>query len=376
MSENEAIMIEVDEQADKISMLENSQRELGAEFGQSHGWEMARSYSGELEEHLAVRASAGLIDLSNRGSIKIWGGEAVQFLNGLVSNDVKSLTEGSGMRAALLTGHGKVRALCRVLNLGQKFLVINDPQTHKKVVKYISPFCHAGDFKVEDVSGQYRILSVQGPKSHLVLKEVCFEPVPALAEHDWFQALIAGHRALVVRASHTGEPGYDVLVPDSALKDVWDFILLKGQFHSLVPFGFQALNSLRIEAAVPVYGIDVDETNMLLETGLDDAVSFKKGCYTGQEAVAMATYRGHVSKKLSGLAIGSDAVPIRGDIVRRDGREIGFITSAIRSPSIGSVIALAYVKYGFFEAGNALDVESTSGALPAVVKELPFYRAV
>jgi folate-binding protein YgfZ len=205
------------------------------------------------------------------------------------------------------------------------------------------------------------------------MKEICFEPVPPLDEHDWFETLIAGNRALVVRASHTGEPGFDIFVANSALTDVWDFILLKGQFHSLVPVGLQALDSLRIEAAIPVYGVDVDETNMLLETGLDDAVSFKKGCYTGQEAVAMATYRGHVSKKLSGLAIGGDVVPSRGDILKKDGKEIGLITSAIQSLTLGSVIALAYLKYGFFQEGNTLEVENESGILPATVVELPFY---
>src|SRR6266513_4578649 len=269
-------MVEANEQLVRRSILEQSQRKLGARFGLSYGWEIAQSYSGVSEEHLAVRANAGLIDLSYCGSIRVGGGEAVQFLNGLVSNDVKSLVEGKGMRAAFLTGHGKVRALCRVLNLGREFLVINDPQTHDKVLNYVFPFSYAGDFKVADVSDEYRLLSVQGPKSHLIMKEICFEPLPLLAEYDWFQTLIAGHHALVARASHTGEAGFDIFVPDSALAGVWDFILLKGGFHSLVPFGIQALDSLRIEAAVPVYGVDVDETNMLLETGLEDAVSFQK----------------------------------------------------------------------------------------------------
>jgi len=206
------------------------------------------------------------------------------------------------------------------------------------------------------------------------VKEICFEPVPLLAERDCVQTVIAGDGALVGRASHTGEAGFDIFVPDSALTDVWDFILLKGGFHSLAPFGHQALDSLRIEAAVPVYGVDVDETNMLLETGLEDAVSFQKGCYTGQEAVAMATYRGHVSKKLSGLAIDGDTVPSRGDVVKKDGKEIGFVTSALRSLTVGSVIALAYVKYGFFQEGNTVEIESESGILPATVVELPFYR--
>lgn len=367
-------MVEANEQI-RTSFLETRQREMGAQFGLSNGWQMAECYGDVLAEHDAVRANAGLIDLSFCGCLKIRGSESVQFLNGLVSNDVKSLAPGKGMRAAFLTGHGKVRALCRVLNLGQEFLVINDPQTHSKVLSYVSPFAYAGDFKVEDVSENYRLLSVQGPKSHLVMKEVCFEPVPQLGEHDWFETLIAGQRVLVVRSTHTGESGFDIFVAESALTDVWDFILLKGRFHSLAPIGLQALDSLRIEAGIPVYGADVDETNMLLETGLADSVSFNKGCYTGQEAVAMATYRGHISKKLSGLVLSTERLPSRGDIVMKDGKEIGVVTSALNSLTIGSVIALAYVKYGFFDVGNSVEIRGESGMSPAVVTELPFLKA-
>jgi glycine cleavage system T protein len=369
-------MVETVEQVINRSPLYEDQRARGAEFGLIDGWDMARCYSGHSEEHLAVRANAGIIDLSCCGVLKIGGGEAVQFLNGLVTNDVKTLSAGKGMRAAFLTGHGKVRALCRVLNISEEFLVINDPQTHDKVLKYVSPFSYAGDFKVEDVSEKYRTLSVQGPKSNLIMKEICFEPVPSLSEYDWFETLIAGHRALVSRASHTGDPGFDILVPAPALKDVWDFILLKGHFHSLIPFGFQALESLRIEAGIPIYGVDLDETNMMLEAGLGDAVSFTKGCYTGQEAVAMATYRGHVSKKLSGLTLESDKLPGPGSIVKKDSKEIGHITSSVRSLSLGSTIALAFLKYGFFEPGSTVEVELETDAVPALVAELPFYKAL
>lgn len=367
-------MIMPSEQPHKRSSLYESQKELGATFGIWAGWEMAESYVDHHSEHLAVRESVGLIDLSYYGSMKVWGSEAVQFLNGLVTNNVKELAPGKGMRAAFLTGHGKVKALCRILRLGNEYLVINDPQTHKAVFDYVFPFSHAGDFKVEDVSELYRLLSVQGPKSHLLMKEISFEPVRLLAEHEWFDTLIAGHRVMAAGARHTGEQGFDIFAPAEALKDIWDFILLKGQFHSIVPVGLQALDSLRIEAGIPVYGTDVDETNMMLETGLQDAVSFNKGCYTGQEAVAMATYRGHVSKQLSGLAIEGDLVPSRGDIVMKEGKEIGFITSALKSPTLHSVLALAYVKYGFFEPGNSLEVQTDSRTLSASVVELPFYR--
>ncbi|HYV04015.1 MAG TPA: glycine cleavage T C-terminal barrel domain-containing protein, partial [Blastocatellia bacterium] len=295
-------------------------------------------------------------------------------LNGMVTNNVKELVAGGGLRAAFLTGHGKVRAFCRILGLEDGYLVITDPGTHESVFKHVFLFTNAGDFKVEDASDSYRLLSVQGPKSHLVMKEICFEPVPILSEHHSFSTLIAGHRALVARASHTGEDGYDIFVPENALADVWDFILLKGQFHSIVPVGLGSLDSLRIEAGIPAYGVDVDETNMMLETGLADAVSFTKGCYTGQEAVAMATYRGHVSKKLAGLAVSGAVAPTRGDVIRKDEKDIGLVTSALYSPSLGSVIAMAYLKYRFFEAGTTVTIQTQQSALEAQVVELPFYR--
>lgn len=368
-------MSENSEKITRRSGLFESQRELGATFSIFNGWEMAEVYSDPRQEHAAVRSFGGLIDLSYFGSIRVYGGEAVQFLNGLVTNNVKALEVGKGMRAALLTGHGKVKALCRILNLGDAYLVIDDPQTHDKVFSYLFPFSYAGDFKVEDVSDEYRTVSIQGPKSHLVMKEICFEPLPALSEHEWFQTLIAGHRALVSKASRTGEVGFDILAPASAITDVWDFALLKGAFHSVVPIGLQALESLRIEAGIPVYGSDIDETNMMLETGLVDAVSFSKGCYTGQEAVAMATYRGHVSKKFSGLVVSAETVPHRGDVVMKDGKEIGLVTSATRSPTLGSVIALAYIKHGFFEPGNNLEVQAGAETVPANIVSLPFYTS-
>ncbi|HWP45383.1 MAG TPA: aminomethyltransferase family protein [Blastocatellia bacterium] len=367
-------MAEISEGREKRPLLFGALESAGAVFSDFFGWTMAESFGDPIREQRSVRLGAGLIDLSYNGAIRIGGKEGQQFLHGLVTNDVKSLRRGQGMMAAFLTGHGKVRAFCRILCLGDEFLVINDPQTHEKVFKYVFPFSYAGDFRVEDVSDQHRILSVQGPKSGLIMKEVCFEPVPSLAEYEWVETIIAGHHVMVASTSHTGDTGYDILVPEAGLKDVWDFLLLKGEFHSIAPVGLSALDALRIEAGIPVYGIDIDESNMMLEAGLKNAVSFNKGCYTGQEAVAMATYRGHVSKRISGLAIEGETVPLRGDRVFKDEKDVGQITSAIRSDTLNSVIALALIKYGFFDAGTKVQVRSGETTSNAEVVDLPFYR--
>ena len=115
---------------------------------------------------------------------------------------------------------------------------------------------------------------------------------------------------------------------------------------------------------------------MMLETGLSDAVSFTKGCYTGQEAVAMATYRGHVSKRLCGLKISGEVLPSRDERVMKDGKEIGVITSALKSEGLGSVIALALLKYGYLDPGTSVEVESQGISTPAAVVELPFVRSI
>src|SRR5215467_2548503 len=335
---------------------------LGANFGPSFGWEMAATYGDPLAEHRHVRNSVGLIDLSSHGAILVGGKEGPQFLNGLVTTDVKALENGKGVMAAFLTPHGKVMALCTVLGLGEELLVLTDAQTNEKVFKYLFPFTYAGDFKLEDVSDQYRVLSVQGPAALQVMKEVCFEPVPVLEKYSWIQTLIGGQQVIVTRRSRTGEHGYDVLVPAAGLVDVWDFLLMKGEFHSIRPFGFAALDSLRIEAGIPVYGIDADESNMLLELGVDDAVSFSKGCYKGQEAVVMATHRGHVSKKLSGIELAADAMPLPGDKITSSGKDVGHVTSALASPTLERVIAMGYVKYGFFEIGKTIEILTSAGA--------------
>jgi folate-binding protein YgfZ len=331
------------DQIKKRTPLYDSLLGLGAIFGERFGWEMALSFGNIVEEQRRVRKQAGLIDLSYHGVIKVGGKEGTSFLHNLVTNDVKSLSRGQGVRAAFLTGHGKIRALGRILCLGEEYLIINDPQTHEKIWKYVFPFSYAGDFKVEDKTDSYRLISVQGAKSAQVMKEVCFEPVPNLIDHGWTETVIAGHSVIVVGARHTGDAGFDVIIPLDGLKDVWEFILLKGSFHLITPVGLDALDALRIEAGIPIWGIDIDESNMMLESGLTDAVSFTKGCYTGQEAVAMATYRGHVSKKISGIEIEGENIPQPGDKVTKDGKEIGHITSAIRSVSINKVIALALI---------------------------------
>ncbi|PYP85255.1 MAG: hypothetical protein DMF61_16910 [Blastocatellia bacterium AA13] len=348
---------------------------LGAKFEVLNGWAAPAVFSDPVAEHSRVRNAVGLIDKSERGMIRVSGGEATQFLNGLLTNDVKTLPQGRWLNGAFLTAHGKVRALCSIYNLGDSFLIVNDRSTHQKVWSLIFPFSYAGDFKVEDVSDQYAVLAIEGPHALPLIKELCFEPMSQMDDYEWRSTKIAGASCIISRASSTGETGFQVICDATGVSEVWEFSLMKGAFHEISPVGREASESLRVEAGIPIYGVDIDEANMLLECGLPDYVSFSKGCYVGQEAVAMATYRGHISKKLCGIFVDAEAPPPAGAKLFEGEKEVGHVTTSILSPTLNRVICLGYVKYGFFEAGTHLSIQSGSQNLGGEITALPFYKS-
>jgi folate-binding protein YgfZ len=338
------------------------------------------SYGDVLLEYAAVReAGAGVIDLSDRGRIRVGGTEAVQFLNGLITNDMKTLAENSWMPAAFPNVQGRLIASVRVVRLKDRgeitdknvcptFLIDTEGATHERVLKTIERFTLAGDFQVTDVTSETALLSVQGKQAVEVLGKALGQEAADLSPNQ------AGQVAdvTVMRASHTGEAGFDLVVAAAQAASLWDDL----QAGGARPFGNAALEMLRIEAGVPRYGVDMDETNVVTEAALDDAVSYTKGCYVGQEIIARIKYRGHVAKKLSGLRFEQAVrVEVGAAITSVDGKEVGKITSATYSPHLGRTIALGYLKFDYLAPGTVVKVISGTDEFEANVTELPFVHA-
>jgi len=178
-----------------------------------------------------------------------------------------------------------------------------------------------------------------------------------------------GSHITVMRSALFRESNFDLIVEISHAADLWTNLISAGAR----PIGYKTLEVLRIEAGVPRFGIDMDETNVVTETSLDDAVSYTKGCYVGQEIIARIKYRGHVAKKLRGLRFKTAAGINPGATVSStDGREVGKITSATFSPKLDCTIALAYLKYDYLAPGTTVMVAADTGAVPGEVSDLPF----
>ena len=316
--------------------------------------------------------SAGVIHLSTRGRLLVSGSEAVMFLNGLITNDMKTLAMNSWMPAAFPNVQGRLIAAVRIIHRDDGFLIDTEGVTLDPVAKLLGRFTLAGDFFVQDVTVETAMLSLQGRKAKVFMNQVLNEAAANASRGQVVTAQLEnGGEVTVIRATHTGEDGFDLFVDESGAEGLRNLLLDAGA----QPIGFELAETLRIEAGIPRFGIDMDETRVVTETNLDDAVSFTKGCYIGQEIIARIKYRGHVAKKLTGVLLQED-VPVESGarILSSDDKEIGGITSSTVSPSLKHTIALAYVKYDYLEPGTKVKVVSAAHEYPAMVTDLPFIR--
>ncbi len=323
-------------------------------------------------EYSVVRdGGAGLFDLSSRGRILVSGSEAVMFLNGLITNDMKSLGLNSWMPAAFANVQGRLLATVCIVHRQDGFLIDTEESTREAVMKLIERFTMAGDFKVADLTQETAELSVQGKTAHAVIEKVFGAPSAELERQKSLTLDFQGAAVTLIRATHTAEDGFDVFVDSVHLPAIRDYLTNAGARS----VSEDTLDTLRIEAGIPRYGLDMDETNIVTEANLDDAVSFTKGCYVGQEIVVRIKHRGHVAKKLTGMIL-SEATPAprNGPIASVEGKEIGRITSSTFSPKLNRAIALGYVKYDYLVPGTRVKIIAADGETEGSVAELPFIR--
>ncbi len=328
--------------------LHEAHERTGANFVEREGWTLPASYGDSAIEYKAVRETgAGIIDLSSRGRVKVSGTEAVQFLNGLITNDVKALQPGTWMAAAFPNAQGRLVAPARILRIEDSFLIDTDLATSERVRKTLERFTMAGDFRVADIENEIVLLSVQGARAAETIQLIFGETAGNVSRGHVAQAIWREQQFIIMRATHTSEDGFDIFVPTETAQAVWNAFVNEGHVR---PVGYEAFETLRIEAGVPRYGVDMDETNVVTESLIEDeAVSYQKGCYIGQEIIARIHWRGHVAKKLTGI-IFDDATTLltpTAKIRSMDGKEIGRITSQAFSPRLNRLIALAYVKYDY-----------------------------
>jgi len=346
---------------------------LGARMVPFAGWEMPIQYRGVMAEHAAVRASAGLFDVSHMGELEVSGAHAEAFLQEMTPNDVSRLATGQAHYTALLTPAGTFvdDLLLYRLAAGRFLLVVNAANTAGDLA-WLRKHVH-GEVQVQDLSGEYALLAVQGPRAAGILGRFLGKNLQALGSFRFIMEPMDGAILLISRTGYTGEDGFEIYLPPAMAPSVWQRLMAEGEEDGLVPVGLGARDTLRLEAALPLYGQDIDTTRTPLEAGLNFIVKLKKGDFMGRETLARQKKEG-VGQRLTGLVVTQRGIARPGYPVRAAGREVGVVTSGTHSPTLGRAIGMAYLPVALGEPGTKLMVVMRGNEVEAEVVPLPFYR--
>jgi len=379
-------------------MLQEFHHSLGATFAELNGAQVVADFGDGLAEHTALRASAGVLDLSFRSRLCLVGADRARFLHGQVTNDVKKLRAGEGCYAAITTAKGKMESDLNILALAEELLLDFEPGMTEKISARLERFIVADDVQLVDAAPHYGLLSVQGPKAAEVVRTLgLFGEFPAqqfaslkISDAMLGDIYLVNHARLANFCRSRGDEaqinekletphvhsykiGFDLFVPNNALVAVADKLIAAAKAIGGRAVGWNAFELARIEAGIPRYSVDMDESCIPLEAGLEArAIVYNKGCYIGQEVINRIHSVGHVNRELRALQLATDlkTLPSRGEKLFSGGKEIGHITSAVRSPTFGN-IALGYVRREANAIGNELQLGAPDGSV-ARIAELPF----
>lgn len=322
------------------------------------------------DDHRIIREGAAIGSIQPRRCIAVAGGDRAGYLQGLLTNDVQSLVAGSGCYAAWLTPQGRMLTDMHVLESGDMILMDLPADQADSTLARLDQFLFSEDVRLEPLDGRLAGVWVHGPAAARALREVAGGQNDAASWPDYgvARAALEATALVVARIDQLGVPGFCVYMPPEAEPDVMAAL----QRGGALTVSAESLEAARIEAGYPLFGVDMTAETIPLEAGIEDrAISFTKGCYVGQEVVIRVLHRGRgrVAKRLVGLRIEA-RVPDRGARVFSAEREIGVVTSAARSPSLGP-IALGYLHREFVEPGTAVQVQVGDVRVPAVVQKTP-----
>lgn len=333
-----------------------------------------------IQECAALRESAGVIDLGSRGRICLTGADRVRFLHGQVTNDVKKLHVGEGCYAALVTAKGKMESDLNVFCLQDELLLDFESGLTEKISQRLEKYLVADDVQIVDVAPHYGLLSVQGPKAGTVISSVSlFSELPEKKFESKRIADAPLGEIYLINHPRLGSTGFDLFVPTGSLGAATEKLFGAAKRVGGSACGIEAVEITRIEAGIPRFGVDMDDSNIPIECGIESrAISYSKGCYIGQEVINRIHTMGHVSRELRGLRLADDlrTLPKRGDKLFFARKEVGYITSAVASPKLKANIALGYVRKEANEVGTKLMLRTDGGENRAVIVKTPFTAGV
>ena len=339
------------------------------EFG---GWEMPVQYAGIVEEHHAVRKQAGIFDISHMGRLRFTGPDAERFLNYIVTNDVTAIRTGQVRYALVCQTLGGVLDDVLVYRLPDALWLVVNASNRLKILDWLKQHRTGFDVEIDDLTSATGMIAVQGPLSRAAMSSVDATTWDALKYYGVAQGSSYSRDGMLSRTGYTGETGFEVIVPAAATLTVWEDLLARGQSSGLKPCGLGARDTLRLEAAMPLYGHELTEKIDPITAGLEFAVKLNKPDFIGKQPLAeIAARAGHYVRV--GLSLVGRRIAREEAAVFQGEKPVGIVTSGTFSPTLEQAIAMAYVVPAVASVGTSLEVDIRGRREAATVVKLPFY---
>ncbi len=336
------------------------------------GWEMPVQFTGLKLEHNAVRTQVGMFDISHMGKFTLEGEGLISMLQSLVPSDLSRLTPGKAQYTVLLNPDGGIIDDIIVYCQGEeKAVIIVNAATKDKDKKWILSNLGSTSLNFTDLSAQKVLLAIQGPQTVEKLQPLVDADLTQLSFFGHTETDVLGYPAFIARTGYTGEDGFEVMIPPEGGQELWRSLLKAG----VTPCGLGARDTLRLEAAMSLYGQDIDDRTTPLEAGLKWLVHLdKKEQFVGREVLEKQATEG-LKRRLVGLQMEGRHIARHGYSVASGGEIVGEVTSGTIGPTVGKAIALAYVPKQLSKIGTTVEVEIRGKLYPAKVVKKPFYKS-
>lgn len=359
------------------SYLYDRHLELGATMASVGGWDVPEFYSSEAEEHEAVRSTVGIFDLTQMGEIRVSGPDAPSFLAHSLISAMKPIALGKAKYTMIVQEDGGIIDDLIAYRLGvDEYMLVQNAGNLDDVFAVLEERVGGYDVEITDHSIETALLAVQGPKAKKLISrlvpEEARQTVKDLRYYSCTSLEVAGVEAIVARTGYTGEDGFELFVPSEKAEPVWNALLEEGADLGVRPCGIACRDTLRLEAAMPLYGKELTRSRTPLEAGYHSLISPAKGRFIGRNALINQP---EPTQVLVGLSISGKKVPAEGaELHDASGNYAGTITSAVLSPTLKQVIAFAYVDRWNCSRGTEFSVDVDGDSKTAKIVPTPFYN--
>lgn len=360
----------------KDTALSQTHIALGAKMVPFAGYNMPVSYEGVNIEHETVRKAVGVFDVSHMGEFLIEGPKALDLIQKVSSNDASKLTLGKAQYSCLPNEEGGIVDDLIIYRIKEEtYLLVVNASNIQKDWEHISKYNVGIGAEMRDISEDYSLLAIQGPKAVEAMQSLSSHDLSAIKFYNFVVGDFAGIEHVIISATgYTGSGGFEIYCKNSEVKQIWDKVLEAGSSFGIKPIGLAARDTLRLEMGYCLYGNDIDDTTSPFEAGLGWITKFSKD-FVNSEALEDEKRR-TPERKLVGFELEEKGIPRQGyDIVDGQGKKIGEVTSGTMSPSLGKGIGLGYVPKVFSEVGSKINIQIRKNRVPATVVKPPFYKA-